>query len=101
VTRFFAALILCSSFAFTQELQRPVLEVKSPPLVLSGVNFTLEVVAKDSAGDIVTSFFESAIVQGVKQERAAGQVSFSGGRLVLDDALFAESGTHEITVEAG
>ena len=100
VNRSFGLLILCSSFALSQG-QQPTLEIKLPPLILSGVNFTLEVVAKDSAGNIAKSFSATAIVKGIDHEKAEEAAAFSFGKLILEDAILPESGTHAISVDAG
>ncbi|HEX9614954.1 MAG TPA: Na+/H+ antiporter NhaC family protein, partial [Bacteroidota bacterium] len=80
------------------------LEINSPQLVLSGVNVSVSVVAKDSAGKTVSDFSSGAAFVGFERNVPAGKTGeearFAQGTLLLEDAIFRSAGSHEITVEA-
>jgi Na+/H+ antiporter NhaC len=71
-------------------------DVKVPGLILTGVNFTIEVTAKDSAGQTVTAFQDSVPVLGVERnvlgERLPAIAVFSNGVATIDDAVVSVSG---------
>lgn len=75
---------------------QPTLDITVPSLVLSDVNFTLEVTARDSAGNVLSGFNEEANIQGVNVGRKS--VSFTGGKLVVGNAVIDQSGSAAITV---
>ncbi|MEX2088540.1 MAG: hypothetical protein WEB62_02170, partial [Bacteroidota bacterium] len=82
--------------------QAVTLELKTPPVILTGVDFTLEVVAKDAGGNVLTSFNESATVLGIARISEAGgeptSVRFSDGVLKIDDAIISDAGSHTISI---
>jgi len=81
------------------------LEIKTPQLILSGVNVSISVVAKDSAGKVLSDFSSPAVysgfVQNVPGEKPSEEIRFVRGTLLLEDAIFSSAGSNEITIEAG
>ena len=81
------------------------LEIKTPQLILSGVNVSISVVAKDSAGKVLSDFSSPAVYSGfgrnVPGEKPSEEIRFVGGTLLLEDAIFSSAGSNEITIEAG
>ncbi len=92
--------VLLSSLAVGQSNQKPTLEIKAPPLVLSGVNFNLEILARDSAG-ISQSFSEPATLEGAEAAGDRKTFRFSSGRLLVEDLMVRSAGSTQIMVEAG
>lgn len=84
----------------TEALSQPVtFEIKTPPVALTGIQFKIEVVAKDSKGFVVAAFNERAAIKGIR--RASGDtdsLSFLSGELLVEDAVLESSGRHSITV---
>ena len=78
--------------------------IKPPSLVLSGVNFDLEITAIDSTGTRMPGFHGEATLRGVDRvamgETITGPSRISDGILEIDDAMVRESGIHEIVVES-
>lgn len=81
------------------------LEIKTPQLILSGVNVSISVVAKDSAGKVLSDFSSPAVYSGfgrnVPGEKPSEETRFMRGTLLLEDAIFSSAGSNEITIEAG
>ncbi|HEY5616094.1 MAG TPA: Na+/H+ antiporter NhaC family protein [Bacteroidota bacterium] len=80
-------------------------ELKPPGLVLSDVNFTLELTATDSAGAPVSSFHDSITVSGI-QRNILGTLlpavaHFTNGIATVEDAVVSQSGSTEIGVSYG
>ncbi len=75
-------------------------EIKTPSVILADVGFTLEVIAKDTAGNVIAGFNEVARLQGVTRssEKEASPLSFTNGKLVVDDVTINASGRHTISV---
>ncbi|HEY4613100.1 MAG TPA: hypothetical protein VII11_08970, partial [Bacteroidota bacterium] len=95
-------LALCS-FLPAQQLHH--FDIKSPTLVLSDVNFKLEVTAKDSSGATVSSLNDSLIVSGV-QRNVFGKLlpavaRFSNGSAVIEDAVIPQTGSATVRASLG
>jgi Na+/H+ antiporter NhaC len=79
------------------------IELKAPKLVLAGVNFTVELVAKDSAGNTAFSFADSVKVVGVERvvhgRREPAVAVFTGGTASIEDAVVEESGASQLRVD--
>ncbi|MBX2990490.1 MAG: Na+/H+ antiporter NhaC family protein [Bacteroidetes bacterium] len=76
-------------------------EIKTPSVVLTGVGFTLEVIAKDPAGNVYAGFNEPAQLHGVVPTFGSDKetdITFSEGKLVVEDVTIAVSGRHTISV---
>ncbi len=77
-------------------------EVKTPSVVLTGVNFTLEVIARDSAGNIHAGFNAEAQLQGAERVALPGKVApplvFTKGKLHIEDLTIGSAGGHTISV---
>lgn len=73
--------------------------------MLTGVDFTLTVTAKDSAGNTDTSYAGKPVIAGI--QRAAGgatgvpAAAFEKGVLTIGDAIVSSGGTFEISVTDG
>ncbi|MEX2191661.1 MAG: Na+/H+ antiporter NhaC family protein [Bacteroidota bacterium] len=80
------------------------LTIKPPSLVLSGVNFDLEITAVDSAGTRILGFSGEVAISGIDRvamgEAITGSIRMADGILKIDDAMIHESGTREIVVES-
>lgn len=80
-------------------------ELKIPDLILTGVNFTVEIIARDSAGNILQDYSDTVIVQGIERNmlgrRVLARAVFSNGKAAIDDAVIGESGTATMTVTSG
>lgn len=78
------------------------LEIKLPPIVLSGVNFTLEIAARDSSGNPAVHFAKTPELIGIELnvigDHPAAMPSFAKGKLVVENAIIREFGTREIVV---
>ncbi len=101
------ALLVFPSFLLVSSLsaQTPLLELKPPSLVLTDVVFKLEAIAKDSEGNVLTSFNEVAELHGVTRSQRPGQslgpVQFKNGVLLAEDLVIDQSGSQTISVTAG
>ena len=99
---FLLLLVSVSPLIAQDSLQAVTLELKTPPVILTGVDFTLEVVAKDPAGNVLTTYNESAMVAGItRSSQGDGKSSplrFSGGVLKVEDAIMSDAGSHTISV---
>lgn len=75
-------------------------EIKTPSVILADIGFTLEVIARDTAGNVNAEFNEVAQVQGVTRssDNEASPLSFTNGKLVVDDVTITASGRHTISV---
>lgn len=86
-----------------QPLQR--FDIKAPQLVLSNVNFSLELTAQDSAGRTLTSFNDSVLVRGVERnilgKRTPAVAVFAGGAAQLADVVIPQSGSATISLSSG
>lgn len=86
-----------------QPLQR--FDIKVPQLVLSNVNFSLELTAQDSAGRTLTSFNDSVLVRGVERnilgKRTPAVAVFAGGAAQLADVVIPQSGSATISLSSG
>ncbi|MCI0707858.1 MAG: Na+/H+ antiporter NhaC family protein [Ignavibacteriae bacterium] len=96
------SVFLCTA---SQAQQVHKFDFKTPNLVLSDVNFTLEITAQDSTGAPVASFNDSVALAGV-QRNVFGTLlpavaRFSGGKAAIEDAVMPESGSAEISVSLG
>jgi len=80
-------------------------DIKVPQLILSGVNFSLEIVAKDSAGNPLTTYGERAEIGGIELnvigDHSATIPPFAEGKLIVENAIIRESGSRDIVVRAG
>lgn len=80
-------------------------EVKVPPLVLTGVNFTLEVTALDSSGSLLSGYDGHPVLSGVMRKTIEGTTGefprFVRGVLVVEDAIIQESGTVTVGITEG
>jgi Na+/H+ antiporter NhaC len=80
-------------------------EIAVPPLVLSGVNFTLEITARDSTGFVASAYEGQPTITGMVRETLGGVTEgfppFVEGRLVIEDAVIQESGARTVTVSDG
>lgn len=80
------------------------LVIKPPSMVLSGVNFDLEITAVDSAGKTMPGVSGTVQLRGVDRiamgEAVTGGLQMTNGVLKIDDAMIHESGTREIVVES-
>ncbi|HXG39066.1 MAG TPA: Na+/H+ antiporter NhaC family protein [Bacteroidota bacterium] len=96
-------LLLLSVSLRAQPLDR--FDIKAPQLVLSNVNFTLELTAQDSAGRTVTSFNDSVLVHGVERnilgKRTAAVAVFAGGTAQLADVVIPQSGSATVSLSSG
>lgn len=96
-------LLLLSVSLRAQPLHR--FDIKAPQLVLSNVNFTLELTAQDSAGRTVTSFNDSVLVHGVERnilgKRTAAVAVFAGGTAQLADVVIPQSGSATVSLSSG
>ncbi len=83
-----------------EALAQPVnFEIKKPPVALTDIEFRLEIVAKDSSGNVMSSFNEQASLTGVERvSKDSEPPAFSGGKLVIEDAVLEASGTHSVTI---
>lgn len=105
----FAILLLCAvclNPLFGQSVSSPArFDVKVPPLVLSGVNFTLEVTALDSSGSVMSNYAGQPVLGGVVRKTLEGITGefprFRNGRLIVEDAMMDESGKVTLTVADG
>ncbi|MBI2619362.1 MAG: Na+/H+ antiporter NhaC family protein [Ignavibacteriales bacterium] len=79
---------------------RVQLEIHAPQLVLSGVNFDFEVVAKDTAGN-PDSYSGRASVSGIDWDTDPGDLHFANGILLVKNALIPASGARIIEVRSG
>lgn len=80
------------------------LAIKPPSLVLSGVNFELEITATDSTGKRLPGVSGEVLLSGVDRiamgETVTGSLQMTDGVLKVDDAMIHNSGMHEIVVES-
>jgi Na+/H+ antiporter NhaC len=104
-------LIFVSFFCFVPQVNANVFptihsfELKVPPLILTDVNFTIGITAKDSAGNIVTDFQDSVIVSGAERNilgsREQARTVFINGTATIDDAVISTSGNALFSVAVG
>lgn len=80
-------------------------EIKAPSLILTNVDFALEVVAKDSLGQVIESFSGKVDIRGVEFRAGHDGVIkvplFVNGKLDLKNAFISESGSHQISISDG
>lgn len=81
------------------------LGIKAPSFVLTGVNFDVEVLALDSAGNPLSSYNAPAILKGAHRVVLGAAVEeeprFVNGILKLDDLMVDVSGTGDLMIESG
>lgn len=86
-----------------QQLHR--IEIKTPQIALSNVNFTLELTAHDSTGRTLATFNDSVLVNGVERnilgKRAAAVAVFANGTATLADVVIPQSGFAAVTLSYG
>lgn len=77
-------------------------ELKTPPVILTDVDWTLEVTAKDSAGKVLTSYNEMAVITGIARASDGGRepspLRFSAGVLTMKDAIISTAGSHTVSI---
>lgn len=112
LTLLLSILISSSSQVAAQESALPAagppphsFEIKVPKLVLSDVNFTLQIVAKDSSGKLLSTYAGTPRITGIQRD-IFGTYStefprFVNGALNIEDAIVTESGSPTITVQEG
>lgn len=80
-------------------------QVNLPTLVLTNVNFTVEIVAKDSSGNTMTDFHDTLLVHGIERNilgrSEPAEAVFSSGKVILDDAVIGESGDAAVSISSG
>ncbi|MEX2115835.1 MAG: Na+/H+ antiporter NhaC family protein [Bacteroidota bacterium] len=96
--------LVCLPASLTAQSGSQGLLIKPPTLILSGVNFELEITVVDSSGKRVEGYSGDVVLKGADRV-AMGEIvdtglRISGGTLKIDDAMIRESGTREITVES-
>lgn len=100
----FAFLLLCLPATLSAQSAPSALQLKPPTLILSGVNFELEVTAVDSAGKRLEGYSGDVTLKGADRvamgQAVTGGLRISGGTLKISDAMIRESGTQVITVES-
>jgi Na+/H+ antiporter NhaC len=78
-------------------------DVVTPPLVLSGIPFKLEVFALDGNGQTVTAFSEAALFDNVYEFESGKLTSinkkFQNGKLIIKDAVVEHSEVESIVVK--
>jgi Na+/H+ antiporter NhaC len=100
----FCLLVVPPSFLRAQ--QAPVrIEIKAPSLILTGVNFDIEVTALDSTGNPLSSFEDQAAILGARRVAFGAEITepvrFKHGELKLSDLMVNGSGYQILTVESG
>lgn len=100
----FAFLLLSLPATLSAQSLPSALQLKPPTLILSGVNFELEVTAVDSAGKRLDDYSGDVTLKGADRvamgQAVTGGLRISGGTLKISDAMIRESGTQVITVES-
>ena len=91
---------------FAQPSVEPVrFDIKVPPLILSGVNFSLEILAVDSSGSVISSYGGMPELSGVARKTIEGISRefppFEHGRLLVEDAIIENSGTATLSAADG
>lgn len=80
-------------------------EIKAPPLILTNVDFALEVAAKDSLGQVIDLFSGKVDIKGVELRAGRDGVieipPFVNGKLDLKNAFISESGSRQISISDG
>lgn len=103
-----SVLLFCFSVLFSVSLCAQPLhrfDIKVPQLVLSDVNFTLELTARDSAGHLLASFNDSVLVEGAERnilgKRVPAVAHFSSGTAQLTDVVIPHAGSVALRVTSG
>ncbi len=104
--RTIAALFTVALMTAFSHAQVMTLEVKSPSVVLSGIGFTVEVVAKDSVGNLLTGFdgvltLEGAVAADRTDQPLAQFPPFVNGALKLDNVIIDRAGATDFRVGTG